>query len=133
MMMGTDNAARVMHQMDEQEQYELAVRMAKLSQIPGELQTTLSRQCARLWKTKEWIVGPFKAWIARLKCLTTREEPYRTSSRQAGQMKRTLRDSASSHGGLYRPQGARFPWSSSTVAEVDRGDLLLALKGPTTP
>lgn len=35
--MGSENAARVMQLMDEQEQYDLTLRMARLKEIPGEL------------------------------------------------------------------------------------------------
>ncbi len=35
--MGSENAARVLQLMDEQEQYELTLRMARLKEIPGEL------------------------------------------------------------------------------------------------
>lgn len=37
LLMGTDNAARVMGLMDEQEQYDLALRMSRIKEIPGEL------------------------------------------------------------------------------------------------
>lgn len=37
MLMGTENAAAVLSYYDEQEQYNLALRMAKMDQIPGEL------------------------------------------------------------------------------------------------
>lgn len=37
MLMGTDNAAAVLSFFDEQEQFDLAMRMARMDQIPGEL------------------------------------------------------------------------------------------------
>ncbi len=37
LLMGPDNAARVMALMDEQEQYDLALRMSRVKEIPGEL------------------------------------------------------------------------------------------------
>jgi flagellar motor switch protein FliG len=37
MLMGTENAATVLSYFDEQEQFDLAIRMAKMDQVPGEL------------------------------------------------------------------------------------------------
>ena len=37
LLMGPDNAARVLEVMDEQERYDLSLRMARIEQVPGEL------------------------------------------------------------------------------------------------
>ena len=131
MMMGTDNAARVMHQMDEQEQYELAVRMAKLSQIPGELADDVESAMRKALEDEgmdRWSIKGMDRTaqvLGRLgKNLT---EPLLAKlSKFDKELSETLRRRMVVFTDL---KVLDFRGVQALLREVDRGDLLLALKG----
>ncbi len=131
MMMGTENAARVLFHMDEQEQYELALRMAKLSQIPGELADdveTSMRQALEDEGMDRWTIKGMDRTaqiLGRLgKNLT---EPLLAKlAKFDKELSETLRRRMVIFPDL---QVLDFRGVQALLREVDRGDLLLALKG----
>ena len=131
MMMGTENAARVLFHMDEQEQYELALRMAKLSQIPGELADdveTSMRQALEDEGMDRWSIKGMDRTaqvLGRLgKNLT---EPLLAKlAKFDKELSETLRRRMVIFPDL---SVLDFRGVQALLREVDRGDLLLALKG----
>lgn len=131
MMMGTENAARVLFHMDEQEQYELALRMAKLSQIPGELADdveTSMREALEDEGMDRWTIKGMDRTaqvLGRLgKNLT---EPLLAKlAKFDKELSETLRRRMVIFPDL---SVLDFRGVQALLREVDRGDLLLALKG----
>jgi flagellar motor switch protein FliG len=131
MMMGTDNAARVLFHMDEQEQYELALRMAKLSQIPGELADDVEKSMRAALEDEgmdRWTIKGMDRTaqvLGRLgKNLT---EPLLAKlAKFDKELSETLRRRMVIFPDL---RVLDFRGVQALLREVDRGDLLLALKG----
>jgi flagellar motor switch protein FliG len=131
MMMGTENAARVLFHMDEQEQYELALRMAKLSQIPGELADdveTSMREALEDEGMDRWTIKGMDRTaqvLGRLgKNLT---EPLLA---KLAKFDKDLSETLRRRMVIFPDLSVLdFRGVQALLREVDRGDLLLALKG----
>jgi flagellar motor switch protein FliG len=131
MMMGTDNAVRVMKNMDEEEQYELAVRMAKLTQIPGELADDVESSMREALEDEgmdRWTIKGLDRTaqvLGRLgKNLT---EPLLAKlAKFDKELSETLRRRMVVFTDIMILD---FRGVQALLREVDRGDLLLALKG----
>lgn len=131
MLMGSDNAARVLKLMDDQEQYDLALRMARLEQIPGELAEDVEKALrASLddaglghWPVKG--VDRAAQMLGRMGKAAT--EPLLAQlSKLDKDLSETLRRRMVVFPDL---KVLDFRGVQALLREVDRGDLLLALKG----
>jgi flagellar motor switch protein FliG len=131
MLMGSDNAARVVKLMDDQEQYELALRMARLEQIPGELaedvehalRTALDDEGLGHWS----VPGMDRAAQMLGRMGKTITEPLLSKLAKFDKdLSETLRRRM-----VIFPDLAilDFRGVQALLKEVDRGDLILALKG----
>jgi flagellar motor switch protein FliG len=131
MMMGTENAARVLFHMDEQEQYELALRMAKLSQIPGELADDVESSMREALEDEgmdRWTIKGMDRTaqvLGRLgKNLT---EPLLA---KLAKFDKDLSETLRRRMVIFPDLSVLdFRGVQALLREVDRGDLLLALKG----
>jgi flagellar motor switch protein FliG len=133
MLMGSDNAARVIKIMDEQDQYDLALRMARLSQIPGELADDVENSLRNALEDEG--VDRFRvhgldrtAQVLGRLGKTVSEPLLARLAKTNKELSETLRRRMVVFGDL---SVLDFRAIQALLREVDRGDLLLALKGAT--
>jgi len=133
MLMGSDNAARVLQLMDEQEQYDLALRMAKLEQIPGELADDVENSLRGALEDegvdRYRVEGVDKTAQVLGRLGKSLSEPLLARlSKTNKELSETLRRRMVVFADLAVLD---FRAVQALLREVDRGDLLLALKGAT--
>ncbi len=131
LLMGSDNAARVMALMDEQEQYDLALRMSRIDEVPGELvddveaalRTALADHGADRWV----VTGVDRAAqiLGRLGRPAT-EPLLARLAKHDKKLSETLRRRMVVFVDLSTLDDRGV---QAVLKEVDRADLLLALKG----
>ncbi len=131
MRMGADNAARVMGLMDEQEQYDLTLRMAQLKEIPGELADDVEesiRYSLEMEATDRFKVEGIDSTAQVLGQLgkPNNEKVLTRLSKQDRNLSERLRRRMVTFDDLV---GIDDRAVQAILKEVDRDDLLLALKG----
>ncbi len=131
LLMGAENAARVLAEMDEQGQYDLALRMSRINEIPGELvddveeafTDALADHGADRWK----VPGVDKT--AKILGRLGRDATDPLLARMA-KADKVLSDTIRRRMVIFSDLGALdFRGVQAILKEVDRADLLLALKG----
>ncbi len=134
MLMGPENAACIMALMDEQDQYDLALRMAKLKQVPGELADdveTAMRQALEADDAERWAV---KGVDRAAQILGRLGKPMNEAvlvrlAKNDKKLSETLRRRMVVFADLDSLDDRA---AQALLKEIERQDLLLALKGATT-
>jgi flagellar motor switch protein FliG len=134
-LMGVDNAARVMVLMDDQEQYDMALRMARLKEIPGDLADDVVdaiRQALEVEDADRWSVEGVDHAARVLGRLGKPRNDLLLMrlAKKDRDLSENLRKRMVTFNDL---SGLDDRSTQAILKEIEREDLLLALKGTSAP
>ena len=135
MLMGPDNAARVMALMDDQDQYDMAFRMARLKEIPGDLADDVVdaiRQALEVEDADRWSVEGIDRAAQVLGRLGKPKNDLLLM--RLAKQDRDLSDNLRKRMVTFDDLAALDDRAAQAILkEIEREDLLLALKGAPAP